>query len=70
MIFTVRELDMEPRWNQFGVHNELPVYVVYSAEVRRWVESQDTSLWKPYIYNPSDYVFTAEFETLFLLRWS
>jgi|FreactcultureFD7_1027221.scaffolds.fasta_scaffold180444_1 hypothetical protein len=70
MTITSRELDMGPKWDQFGVHNDLPVYMVYRPELRRWVESQDKSLWKPYVYSPSDYVFTKEMEVLFLLRWS
>ena len=59
-----------PLWRKFGVHNELPVYVVYPPEIRGWIESQSLELWKPYMYNFRDYVFTKEFEMLFLLRWS
>lgn len=69
-MITSRELDMGEKWNQFGVHNGLPVYMVYRPELRRWVEAQNPSLWKHYIYSPTDYVFTKEMETLFLLRWS
>lgn len=60
----------QPRWRRFGVHNDLPVYTVYPPEIRRWVESQSSDLWKPYVYGTIDYVFTKELETLFMLRWS
>ena len=63
-------IDAFPEWERFGVHNELPVYVVYPTEIRNWVESQSSDLWKPYIYGPRDYVFSKELELLFLLRWS
>lgn len=63
-------LDAFPKWEKFGVHNELPVYIVHPSDIRNWVESQSEDLWKPYIYNRRDYVFSKELETLFLLRWS
>lgn len=63
-------IDEDTKWRRFGVHNKQPVYVVYPTEIRRWIEAQPSDLWKPYQYAPVDYVFTPEFETLFLLRWS
>lgn len=62
-------IDEYLKWRRFGIHNEQHVYQVFDTEIRRWVESQSPTLWKPYIYAPIDYVFTKEFETLFRLRW-
>lgn len=67
---TMAIMDELVDWRRFGVHNGRPVYVVYSSEIRRWVENQSRGNWNPYIYAPQDYVFTPEFETMFLLRWS
>lgn len=64
------EAGLKREWRKFGIHNDLPVYSVYPAEIRQWIERQSTDLWKPYQYAPVDYVFTKEFESLFLLRWS
>lgn len=63
-------IDEDLKWRRFGIHNGQHVYQVFAPEIRRWVESQSPTLWKPYIYAPIDYVFTKEFETLFMLRWS
>lgn len=64
------EIDDFPKWERFGIHDDLPVYKVYTSEIRNWVESQSEKLWKPYRYNYVDFVFTKELEMLFLLRWS